>query len=182
MSDPYIGEIRIFAGNFAPNGWALCQGQTLPISEYTALFSLLGITYGGNGTTNFNLPNLAGRCVLGTGTGTTGSTYVEGTAAGTETVTLMVANLPTHNHSFSPQVNDANANLTDPTGAIPAVVNNNDGRTSTQYPAYTKNATTGTGATQQTGSAGQNLPTPNMQPYLVINYIIALTGIYPPRP
>ena len=183
MSDQYLGEIRIFAGNFAPQGWALCQGQTLSISANTALFSLLGTTYGGNGTTNFNLPNLAGRCVLGMGTSTTGSTYIEGTAQGTENVALTQANLPSHTHSFAPQVNNTNANLTDPTGAIPAVVNDGaGGRDSTQYPGYTQSAATGAGASQLTGSAGQGLPTSNMQPYLVINYIIALVGIFPPRP
>src|SRR5580692_9941987 len=101
MSDQYLGEIRIFAGNFAPVGWALCQGQVLPISEYSALFSIIGTTYGGNGTTTFNLPNLAGRCVRGLGTSTTGTTYVEGQAAGTENVTLLQANLPPHAHPYS---------------------------------------------------------------------------------
>src|ERR1700724_1478732 len=132
MSDPYLGEIRIFAGNFAPMGWALCQGQTLAISTNTALFSLLGTTYGGNGTTTFNLPNLAGRCVLGMGTSTTGTTYVEGEARGT-----------------------ANAPVNDPTGAIPAVVNAGAGRDPAQYPAYTKSASTGTAAAQTTGVTGQ---------------------------
>jgi microcystin-dependent protein len=182
MSDPYLGEIRIFAGNFAPQGWALCQGQALSISANTALFSVIGTIYGGNGTTNFNLPNLAGRCVLGMGTSTTGTTYVEGTPAGTENVTLTQANLPSHSHPFALQVNNANANLNDPTGAIPAVVNNGDGRAPAQYPAYTKNTTTGTGASQLSGAVGQGVSTPNMQPYLVINYIIALQGIFPPRP
>jgi microcystin-dependent protein len=103
-------------------------------------------------------------------------------AAGTENVTLTQNNLPPHTHPFSPQVNNANATVTDPTGAIPAVVNNGAERDAAlQSPAYTKNATTGTGATQQTGSAGQGLPTPNMQPYLVINYIITVSGIYPSR-
>jgi microcystin-dependent protein len=181
MSDPYLGEIRIFAGNFAPMGWALCQGQTLAISTNTALFSLLGTTYGGNGTTTFNLPNLAGRCVLGMGTSTTGTTYVEGEANGTETVKLLQANLPPHAHPYSPTVNNANATVNDPTGAIPAVVNAGTGRDPAQYPAYTKNASTGTAAAQMTGVTGQETPVPIMQPFLVINYIIALEGIFPPR-
>lgn len=182
MSDQYLGEIRIFAGSFAPQGWALCQGQALSISENTALFSIIGTTYGGNGATSFNLPNLAGRCVLGMGSSTTGTTYIEGTSAGTESVSLTQANLPPHTHSFAPQVNNANANVNDPTGAIPAVVNNGDGRAPVLSPAYTKNAATGAGAAQQTGSIGQGLPMTNMQPYLVINYIIALQGIFPTRP
>jgi microcystin-dependent protein len=181
MSDPYLGEIRIFAGNFAPQGWALCQGQTLSISANSALFSLLGTTYGGNGMSTFNLPNLCGRCVLGFGQSTTGTTYVEGQASGTENVTLTQANLPQHTHPYAPAVNNANATVNDPTGAIPAAVNSGTGREPTQYPAYTKNASTGTALAQQTGVAGQGLPVSNMQPYLVINYIIALTGIFPPR-
>jgi microcystin-dependent protein len=152
MSDPYVGEIRIFAGNFAPMGWALCQGQTLPINTNTALFSLLGTTYGGNGTTTFNLPNLAGRC-----------------------------NLPSHAHPYSPTVNNANATVNDPTGAIPAVVNAGTGRNPAEYPAYTKNTSTGTAAAQMTGVTGQGIPVSNMQPFLVINYIIALVGIFPSR-
>lgn len=181
MSDQYLGEIRIFAGSYAPQGWAFCQGQTLSISANNALFALLGTTYGGNGTTNFNLPNLAGRCVLGMGTSTTGTTYIEGTPAGTENVSIAQANLPPHTHPFALQVNNANANVNDPTGAIPAVVNNGDGRAPVQSPAYTRSAATGTGASQQSGVAGQGVPMSNMQPYLVINYIIALTGIFPPR-
>src|SRR5580692_1693042 len=101
MDQPFIGAIVLFCGNFAPAGWALCNGQVLSISQYTALFSILGTTYGGNGTTTFNLPNLAGRCVLGLGTSTTGTTYVEGQAAGTENVTLLQANLPPHAHPYS---------------------------------------------------------------------------------
>ncbi len=181
MSDPYLGEIRIFAGNFAPLGWALCQGQTLPISANSALFSILGTTYGGNGTTNFNLPNLSGRCVLGFGSSTTGTTYVEGQASGTENVTLTQANLPPHTHPYSPAVNNTNATVNDPTGAIPAVVNTGGGREAAQYPAYTTNASTGNALTQVTGAAGQGIPVTNMQPYLVINYIIALSGVYPTR-
>jgi microcystin-dependent protein len=181
MSDPYIGEIRIFAGNFAPMGWALCQGQTLSISTNSALFSLLGTTYGGNGTSTFNLPNLAGRCVLGMGASTTGTTYVEGEASGSENVTLLQTNLPSHAHPYSPTVNNANATVSDPTGAIPAVVNAGTSREPAQYPAYTKNASTGTAAAQMTGVTGQGIPVSNMQPFLVINYIIALVGIYPSR-
>jgi microcystin-dependent protein len=181
MSDPYIGEIRIFAGNFAPMGWALCQGQALAISANNALFSLLGTTYGGNGTTTFNLPSLAGRCVLGMGTSTTGTNYVEGEANGTENVALSQANLPPHAHPYTPTVNNGNATVNDPTGAIPAVVNAGTGRDAAQYAAYTKNASTGTAAAQTTGVTGQGIPMSNMQPFLVINYIIALVGIYPSR-
>ena len=180
MSDQYLGEIRIFAGNFAPVGWALCQGQVLPISQYSALFSIIGTTYGGNGTTTFNLPNLAGRCVLGLGTSTTGTTYVEGQAAGSENVTLSPANLPAHTHPYSPGANNTNGTLTDPTGAIPAVVNTG-GRSATLNPAYTSSSPTGTMAAQNTGATGNNLPVSTMPPYVVINYIIALTGIFPSR-
>jgi microcystin-dependent protein len=96
--DPYIGEIRIFAGNFAPSGWFLCQGQTLSISSYQALFAIIGITYGGNGTTNFQLPNLQGRFVIGVGISSAGTIYDLGQHGGVEQVSLSISNLPAHTH------------------------------------------------------------------------------------
>src|SRR5215213_5859350 len=98
MADPYIGEIRMFAGNFAPRGWALCNGQLLSISQNTALFSLLGTMYGGNGQTTFALPDLRGRVPLHFGQGPGLSNYVEGEVGGTETVTLTTGEMPSHNH------------------------------------------------------------------------------------
>jgi len=96
--DPFVAEIRIFCGNFAPVGWFLCQGQTLPISSYQALFAIIGTTYGGNGTTNFQLPNLQGRMALGVGISPSGQTYNLGQTGGTEQISLTIANLPSHTH------------------------------------------------------------------------------------
>ncbi len=115
------------------------------------------------------------------GTSTTGTPYVEGQASATENVTLLQTNLPPHAHPYAPAVNNANATVNDPTGAIPAIVNDGTGRDAAQYPGYTTNASTGNALAQQTGVVGQGLPVTNMQPYLVINYIIALSGIYPSR-
>jgi microcystin-dependent protein len=179
MSDPYLGEIRIFAGNFAPQGWQFCNGQLLPINQYAALFSLLGTTYGGNGVSTFALPNLQGRCVLGMGVSTTGVSYQEGQSAGTENVTILTSNMPVHAHAYAQAVNNADADQTDPSGAIPAV-SNASGR-GTETSTYTKNPATGTMLAQQTAAAGGSVPMSTMQPYLVINYIIAMSGIFPSR-
>jgi len=106
MSDQYVGEIRMTGFNFAPQGWALCNGQTLPIAQNNALFALIGTTYGGNGSTNFNLPNLQGRVPVHQGTGTGLTTAVIGESAGTETVTLLATNLPSHSHLITPPVSN----------------------------------------------------------------------------
>src|SRR5688500_875068 len=113
---PFIGEIRMFAGNFAPNGWMLCQGQTLPISENDALFTLIGTTYGGDGQETFNLPNLASRVPIHMGTGPDGTTYQLGEAAGTQQETLTVQQIPSHTHPFTANV--ANGTATNPQGAV----------------------------------------------------------------
>jgi microcystin-dependent protein len=180
MSDPFVGEIRIFAGTFAPSGWALCQGQLLPIQQNAALFSLLGTTYGGNGQTTFGLPNLQGRAPISFGTLAGGSTYVQGQAAGAEHVTLTANNLAVHTHPYAPQESSAAADQTDPTGAIPAMVNDGT-RGGNVYPGYTKTAATGTMQAQTTGAAGGSVPVSVLQPYLVLNFIIALVGIFPSR-
>jgi microcystin-dependent protein len=177
MSDPFLGEIRIFAGNFAPSSWALCQGQSLSISQNTALFSLLGTTYGGNGVSTFNLPNLSGRSVLGFGTSTTGANYTQGQTGGTENATLLTNNLPAHAHTFAQNCSNAVANKTDPTGGVPAEIQDSG----VAVPGYTHTAATGTYPSQSTGLAGSNQPFSIQQPYLVVNYIIALAGIYPSR-
>src|SRR5881394_26425 len=100
MAQPYVGEIRMFAGNFAPNGWMFCEGQTLPISENTVLFQLIGTTYGGDGQTTFNLPDLRGRLPLHQGTGPNGRTFTIGEFAGVESVTLTTSQIPSHTHGF----------------------------------------------------------------------------------
>lgn len=173
MSSPYIGEIRMFTGNFAPRGWMLCNGQLLPISQYAALFSILGTTYGGNGSSNFQLPNLQGRVPIHQGTGYSGTPYVLGEAAGSENVTLLTSNMPSHTHT----VNAVNSGGTaaSPAGALPAIESTG---TSMNYAVGSANATM---HPVMIGPAGGNIPVPVMQPFLVVNFIIAIQGIYPSR-
>ena len=178
MSQPYLGQIMMFAGNFAINGWALCQGQLLPIQQYTALFSILGTTYGGNGTTNFALPDFRGRVPISMGQGLGLSYYVIGQQAGTETVTLLNSEIPAHNHLLS--VSSASATASDPTNAIPAQINTGTPRAPNYIAAY-GTAATGTAAATALSITGGSQPHSNIQPYLTINFIIALVGVYPSR-
>ena len=166
---PYLGEIRMFAGNFAPAGWALCQGQTLPISENDALFTLLGTTYGGDGQETFNLPNLAGRLPLHMGTGPSGQTYQLGEAAGVEQVTLTTQQMPIHSHAWIASI--AQASLSDPTNHVIAKPDKSLYRPT--------GGTVGAMASQMIGPAGGSQPHENMQPFLCINFIIALYGVFP---
>lgn len=175
MTDPFIGEIRIFAGNFAPYGWALCNGQLLPISQNTALYSIIGKTYGGDGKTNFALPNLQGRIPLHFGQGPGLSNRNLGEPIGSETVSLSGNQMPAHSHSAT--IKAANA------GSINQPENNLFGKIlrtnmySTPDAALT-NMAEGSLSLQ---NAGGSLAHNNMQPYLTLNFIIALTGVYPPR-
>jgi microcystin-dependent protein len=165
MAEPYVGEIRVFAGNFAPAGWALCDGSTLAISTNEALYALIGTTYGGDGQSTFALPDLRGRVPIHTGPG-----YSLGQVGGTETVTLMSQNLPVHSHTSNASA--ANATSSDPTGRFWAT--NND------YRCYS-NATPNTSfAPAAIGAAGGSEPHDNMMPFLTVSYIIALEGVYPP--
>ena len=164
MSDAYLGEIRLFAGNFAPSGWALCQGQTLPISEYSALFTLLGTTYGGNGTTTFNLPDLRGRVVVHQGGG-----GVLGSAGGVESVTLTTAQLPAHSHAAG--ADQTAGSQSGPGGNVPAA--------GSTIALYSDQAPATAMAVGGVGSAGSSQPHENRQPFVVITYIIALVGIFP---
>jgi len=171
MSSPYVGEIRMFGGNFAPAGWFLCQGQSLPISEYDVLFNLIGTTYGGNGTTTFNLPNLASRLPLHMGTGG-GGTYVLGQASGTENVSLTLAQIPIHAHVQLAQ----NAAGTSATGA------NSYPATPAPAELWFANLTPVVAdalASPCMTTTGQSLPHDNMQPFLAVNFIIAWQGVYP---
>jgi microcystin-dependent protein len=163
--------------NFAPQGWALCNGQLLPISQYSALFSLLGTQFGGNGVSTFALPNLQGRTAIDQGQSPGTSQYVMGQVGGNENATLLYNNMPIHTHS-------ANANNTqganaDPTGAFWAEANDGN-RSPTFYPSYATSANA-TMAPTAIGTAGGNLPFPILPPYLCVNFVIALTGIYPSR-
>ncbi len=175
MADQFLGEIRIFGGNFAPVGWALCDGQILTISQNTALFSLLGTFYGGNGTTNFALPNLQGAVPLGTGNGAGLTPRFPGETGGVETVTLLPSQLPVHTHSVTSAVSGATSHS--PQGALPAIPAANPRFNSLYSPGPASAAEAGAAVSP----AGSSFPHNNLQPYLVMSFIIALTGIYPPR-
>ena len=178
MSDAFLGEIRMTGFNFAPSGWALCDGQILAISSNAALFSLLGTTYGGDGVQTFNLPNLQSRVPIHQGNGLGLSQYVMGQSAGTESVTLLQNQMPQHNHLL--EVSNASGTVSDPTNALPAQINTGTPRSPNFVNAYTAGAT-GNMAVSAISLAGGNLPHNNVQPYLVVNFIIALQGIYPSR-
>jgi microcystin-dependent protein len=166
MSDPYVGEIRIFGGNFAPVGWALCNGQLLSISEYEALFQLIGTTYGGDGVTTFALPNLQGRVPVHQGNG-----YPLGQAAGVESVTLVTAQMPQHSHLWT-------ATSTDAEGAAPQGAQLAAGSGFAVYGAANPGKAV-TMAASTLGPAGGSEPHDNMAPFLCMSFIIALQGIYP---
>jgi microcystin-dependent protein len=169
MADPFIAEVRIVPFNFAPRGWAFCDGQILPIAQNTALFSLLGTTYGGNGTSNFALPNLQGRAPSHPGQGPGLPPRTLGEQTGTESVVLLASEMPAHTHSAG--VTTAPASRANPVG----------GRFGTTIDAtYAAGASSATGGLH--GPAGSSQPHDNMQPSLVLNFIIALQGIFPPRP
>lgn len=176
MDNIYVGEIRIFSMPFAPKGWAQCNGQLLSIQQNQALFSLLGTTYGGNGTTTFQLPDLRGRVALSFGRSMTGSTYNLGQSAGTENVTLQINNLPMHNHMVKALTTPGTTGS--PAGAYFA---NSQDASLQGIPVYVPggpNAIMNPGAV---ANAGGNQPHNNMQPSLVTNFCIALQGIYPSR-
>jgi microcystin-dependent protein len=177
MSDQFLGEIRIFGFNFAPKGWAFCDGQLMPLSQNTALFSLLGTTYGGDGKSTFALPNFQNSAPLQPGQGPGLSLYDLGEVGGEPTVTLLTTEIPVHSHTPTCLNGAGTSNL--PAGNILAsamVGRQGESR-------YT--ATTGNGPTmspQALQLTGGNLPHNNMPPYLTLNFCIALTGIYPSRP
>jgi microcystin-dependent protein len=167
VSDPFIGEIKIVGFNFAPRGWAFCNGQILSIAQNTALFSLLGTTYGGNGQTTFALPDLRGRVPIHPGQGPGLSNYTQGQLAGSETVTLLSTQMPAHTHTVNASTqSDITGN---PTSNFPA-----------GGASYDTTANT-TMDPAMIGNSGGNQPHSNLQPYLAINFCIALEGIFPSR-
>jgi microcystin-dependent protein len=169
---PYTGEIRLFAGNFAPAGWALCQGQSMPISENDALFALLGTTYGGDGQETFNLPDLQGRAPVHFGQGAgISQTYQIGESGGAETVTLNVNQMPIHNHGLF-ATTDAGTSA-NPEGNVLAAP-----PTSTPFLRDTPSTQMANGALEPVGGSQ---PHENMQPFLVVNFIISLFGVFPPQ-
>ena len=169
MADPFVGEIRMFAGNFAPQGWALCNGQLLSIAENDVLFNLLGTTYGGDGQTTFSLPNLNGRFAIHQGQGTGLSARAIGSQVGEQQVTLQISQLPAHSHAANCASNAATANpkgnfwATDPSG---------------NTAAYSTSAPNSQMAPLTAAPAGGQ-PHDNLQPYVAISYIISLFGIFP---
>jgi len=174
--DPFLAEIRIFPFNFAPKGWAFCDGQILPLSQNTALFSLLGTTYGGNGLSNFALPNMQGNAPMHPGQGPGLSLHDLGETAGSETVTLLQTEIPSHSHAImaigAPP--PANAGAPGPTLALAR----SSGTSLYKQPAF---GNIGAMSDSTNAPAGGNLPHNNMQPYLTLNFCIALQGVYPPR-
>jgi len=190
MSDQFLGEIRPFAGNFAPYGWMLCQGQTLPIQQYAALFSLLGTYYGGNGTTNFQLPNIAGVTLYNSGSAPGLSPYVQGENGGSESVIIVNSDMPSHSHQFmadaAPLPVERSSDTSAPAPGISFLAN-----------GFTKSSVAGNGPTNgfvtTTANPATMAPTmlnpiggsqghENRAPFLTISYCIALQGDFPARP
>ena len=171
--DPFVAEIRIFPFNFAPKGWALCNGQLLPISQNTALFSLLGTTYGGDGKTTFALPNLQGSVPMHPGQGPGLSDHVLGETGGADTVTLLQSEIPAHTHALR----DHDLDL----GELNAPANNRVLAKSANATAYTAAANLVAMSPSALPPAGGGLQHNNLQPYLTCNFNIALQGVFPPR-
>ncbi|MGE5233690.1 MAG: phage tail protein [Acidobacteriota bacterium] len=169
--DPFVAEIRIFPFNFAPKGWAFCDGQILPLSQNTALFSLLGTTYGGDGKSNFALPNMQGNAPMHPGQGPGLSLHDLGEAGGSDTVSLLESEIPSHSHSL--MASQADAIEISPAGQLFAA-----GVAIGAYGARTSLVQAGDNAL---APAGGDQPHNNLQPYLTLNFCIALQGVYPPR-
>jgi microcystin-dependent protein len=173
MADPFVAEIRIFPFNFAPRGWAWCNGQLLPISQNTALFSLLGTTYGGDGKSTFALPDLQGSAPMHPGQGPGLSLHDLGETGGSETVTLLESEMPSHSHALQAYNDIGEDRIPSPTEAIAR---------STGGLLFGNPAALVPMASQALPPAGGNLPHNNMQPYLTCYFCIALQGVFPPRP
>jgi microcystin-dependent protein len=169
-SDPFLGQIAFVPYTFVPKFWHECDGSLLPISQNQALFSLLGTTYGGNGTTNFALPDMRGRVVVSNGTSAQGTSYVMGQTGGTETVTLTQAQMPAHNHAINASTAEGNQNI--PTGNIPADTKILDKEYSNTAPNTAMNSA-------MVGSTGGNQPHENRPPFLTLKCIISMAGVFP---
>ncbi len=173
MADPFVAEIRIFPFNFAPKGWAFCDGQLLPLSQNTALFSLLGTTYGGDGKSNFALPNMQGNAPMHPGQGPGLSLHDLGETGGSETVTLLESEIPAHSHAMRADANVAES---------PNAAGNSFARGSS-INAYQTNSSSNlvSMSGQAIAPVGGGQPHNNLQPYLTLNFCIALQGVFPPR-
>ena len=173
MADPFVAEIRIFPFNFAPKGWAFCDGQLMPLSQNTALFSLLGTTYGGDGKSTFALPNLQGCAPMHPGQGPGLSLHDLGETGGAETVTLLESEIPSHSHGVLANANPANLAAPSPLRSLAR------SQPGTAYKAAPQ--ADSTFAQEALAPAGSSLPHNNMQPYLTLNFNIALQGVFPAR-
>jgi microcystin-dependent protein len=174
MSDQFVAEIRIFPFNFAPAGWAFCDGQLLPLSQNTALFSLLGTTYGGDGKSTFALPDLQGNVPMHPGQGPGLSLHDLGEIGGSETVTLLESEIPAHTHAMMASADDADLRPPTPTRSLGQSANGN---------VYTppSGQTLGYAAFEALTPAGGDQPHNNLQPFLTFNFCVALQGVFPPR-
>ena len=172
MADPFVAEIRIFPFNFAPKGWAWCNGQLLPLSQNTALFSLLGTTYGGDGKSNFALPDLEGRAPMHPGQGPGLSLHDLGETGGSETVTLLTSEMPFHNHGLRASLDAGDVAIPGPTRSLAS---------SAQGVIYNTTAPATAMGAEALAPAGGDQPHNNMQPYLTFYFNIALQGVFPPR-
>jgi microcystin-dependent protein len=173
MSDQFLAEVRIFPFNFPPTGWALCDGQLLPISQNTALFALLGTVYGGDGKSTFALPDLQGSAPMQPGQGQGLSLRDLGEMSGVESITLLQSEIPVHTHAMSAAIDPGDLTIPDPARSLAVSVGG---------PAYATTAPNATMAFQAQPPAGGGLPHNNMQPYLTLNFCIAMQGIFPQRP
>jgi microcystin-dependent protein len=173
MADPFVAEIRIFPFNFAPRGWAWCDGQLLPLSQNTALFSLLGTTYGGNGKSNFALPDLQGRAPMHPGQGPGLSLHDLGETGGSETVTLLESEIPSHSHALRASLDDGDVKIPNPSRSLGKSGGGNIYTTATS-PLVSM-------APECLAPAGGDAPHNNMQPFLTFYFCIALQGVFPPR-
>ena len=174
MADPFVAEIRIFPFNFAPKGWAWCNGQLMPLSQNTALFSLLGTTYGGDGKSTFALPDLQGRAPMHPGQGAGLSLHDLGEVGGSETVTLIESEIPAHSHALNSTVEDGTQGTLTPGVTLATSVGGNLYHSNTSANLVAMSATS-------LAPAGASLPHNNMQPYLTLYFNIALQGVFPPR-
>lgn len=177
MSDPFLGEIQIYGFNYAPYNWAMCQGQLMPIQQNTALFSLLGTTFGGNGTSNYQLPNYTDNIACGQGTGPGLSPRVMGETFGSDSVTLLINEMPNHTHGARIYNQPDTAHRS----GIPASGNALITPESSPILAATPTVTS-TFPLTTVGAAGGGLPHENRQPYLTLNFCISLSGVFPQRP
>lgn len=173
MADPFVAEIRVYPFNFAPTGWAFCDGQLMPISQNTALFSLLGTTYGGDGRSTFALPNLQGSAPMHPGQGPGLSLHDLGESAGSEFITLLESEMPAHTHTMMAVSTSASLNAPAPDRAL---ARSSGGFAYQQSPANPVNL-----ALLALSPAGGSLPHNNLMPYLTLNFCIALQGVFPPR-